>query len=584
MAKTASKNTALPDSPLHGALGACRSAFLHVGLFSLCINVLMLVPTIYMMTVYDRVLGSGSEVTLVMVTIITLFLLIAMGSLEWIRSRILVAASLRLDDMLGVRVFNAAFDQALVSSGRIMSAQPLADLQSLRQFLGGPGPMAFFDAPWYPIYLTLLFLFHPWFGVAGLTAGAVLFMLTLWNETATRNSLANANQTSIDASQFTQRNLRNVEVVTALGMLPRIRTRWQAMQSSTLTHQARASATGGLIGAISRTFRLAIQSLILGLGAYLAIRKEISPGMVIAGSVLLGRALAPLDTMINSWRGFAQAREAFTRLNTLFSHSEQRETPMPLPVPTGRIGIEHLTITPFGAAAPVLKGINFVIESGSQLAVIGPSGSGKSTLARAVLGLHRPAAGSVRIDGGDILHWDRERLGLYLGYLPQDVELFDGSIAENISRFGDVDADAVVSAARLAGIHEMILRLPDGYGTKLLGGGYVLSAGQQQRIGIARAIYGNPKVVVLDEPNSNLDQEGDAALGELLTILKTRGVTVVLVTHRPNSLAHVDKIALIVAGQIAAYGPRADVLALMEKTAQSQPATSAIAIAKQVTA
>lgn len=562
------------SSELRQALANGKQAFFHAGLFSLCVNLLMLVPSFYMLAVYDRALMSGSVTTLAMITLIAVFLFVVLGGLEWVRSRILVAESLRLDESLGARVFNASFAQALATGGRIASAQPLSDLLALRQFLGGPGPMAFFDAPWLPIYLALLFLFHPWFGVVGVISALILIALTLWNEGATKETLAQANREAIEAGQFTQRNLRNAEVVESMGMLSHLRGRWQTRQQAMLGTQAAASATAGLIGAISRTYRLTIQSLALGLGAYLAIYKEISPGMVIAGSILLGRALAPLDTMINSWRGFGQAREAYNRLDQLLTGLPEGAPPMALPKPTGRISLEQASVTPFGCKAPVLKGINLVIEAGSQVAVIGPSASGKSTLARTLLGLYRPVSGHVRLDGADLFQWDREQLGSHLGYLPQDVELLDGSIAENIARFGEVDAEAVVAAARAAGIHDMILHLPEGYETRLVGGGHILSAGQQQRVGIARALYGEPQVVVLDEPNSNLDQEGDAALATTLAMLKARGKTVVLVTHRPNALANADKVILLVGGQVAAYGPRDEVLALLAQQTQP-PATDA---------
>ncbi len=554
-------------SPLRLALGASRQAFTYAGLFSLCINLLLLVPTFYMLSVYDRVMGSGSEVTLWMVSSITLFLFGVLGALEWVRSRILVATSMRLDAMLGGRVFGAAFAQALSSGGRVVSAQPLSDLLALRQYLSGQGPMAFFDAPWLPIYLALLFLFHPWFGVVGILSGLVLIALAAWNEWSTKDLLAQASRESIEASQFTQRNLRNAEVVEAMGMLPRLRARWQAKQSNMLATQAQASATAGLIGAVSRTFRLTIQSMALGLGAYLALHKEISPATVIAGSILLGRALAPLDSMISSWRGFAQAREAYSRLDQLLQALPEGDAPMALPPPRGHISLEHLSVTPFGASAPVLRDIHLVIEPGVQVAVIGPSASGKSTLARSILGLYRPTLGHVRLDGADLNQWAREHLGPFIGYLPQDVELLEGTVAENIARFGAVDADMVVAAARAAGIHEMILRLPQGYETKLIGS-HVLSAGQQQRIGIARALYGEPQLIVLDEPNSNLDQEGEGALSASLAALKVKGRTVVLVTHRPSALSHVDKVILMMGGQVGAYGPRDEVLALLNQHTQ----------------
>lgn len=555
---------ATPQSELRAALRTCRTSFLSAGFFSFFINLLLLVPSIYMLQVYDRVLASGSESTLLMLTLITVFLFIVMGGLEWVRSQIMIVASTRLDGLLGGRVFAAVFARNLASGGRVASAQPLGDLLQLRQFLTGPGLFAFFDAPWFPIYLGLMFLFHPIFGGVGLVSAFVLAGLALWNEAATRDTLQEANRHAAEASLFTQNNLRNAEVIEAMGMLPRMRARWQEKQTRLLGLQGEASAKSGLITALSKTYRLTIQSLILGLGAYLAIHKEITPGLVIAGSILLGRALAPLDLMINTWRGFLLARESYRRLDELLGTLPSPGTPMPLPPPKGEIVVENAVIQPPGALAPVLKGINLSIAPGTQLGIIGPSAAGKSTLARSILGLYRPAKGAIRLDGAEPHQWDREALGQYIGYLPQDVELLDGSIGENIARFGTVDADRVVEAARAARIHDLILRLPEGYNTRIAGNGNMLSAGQRQRLGLARALYGNPVLVILDEPNSNLDQDGESALLAALADLKRLGRTVILITHRSNILNQVDQILLVMDGQVALFGPRDQVLAALQ--------------------
>ncbi|RPI46836.1 MAG: type I secretion system permease/ATPase [Betaproteobacteria bacterium] len=552
-------------SALREALAACRSSFFSAGFFSLFINLLLLLPAIYMLQVYDRVLTSSSESTLLMLTLIAAFLFIVMGALEWVRSQILVLTGTRLDRLLGARVFDSVFLQTLTSGGRIATAQPLADLLQLRQFLTGQGLFAFFDAPWLPIYIAVMFLFHPAFGVVAIISAVVLLALTIWNELATREDLIEANRNSLESSNQTQRNLRNAEVIEAMGMLPRMRERWQERQNTLLALQSRASRKAGLISAASRTFRITVQTLVLGLGAYLAIGREITPGVVIAGSILLGRALAPLDLLINSWRGFLGAREAYQRLDALLAASPQREPPMPLPAPKGEVSLEKLVVTPPGAVAPVIKGVSLLIEPGTMLAVIGPSAAGKSTLVRSMLGLYRPTAGSVRLDGAELEQWDREALGRYVGYLPQDVELLDGTISENIARFGTIDAQQVVAAAQAAGVHEMILRLPEGYDTRLVGN--VVSAGQRQRIGIARALYGEPRFIVLDEPNSNLDQEGDAALAKTLAELKRAGRTVVVVTHRRNVLQQSDRVLLMAEGQIAVYGNRDQVLAALRQAA-----------------
>lgn len=561
-------------SSLAAALAVCRKSFLTEGLLSLFINLLLLVPAIYMLQVYDRVLTDSSESTLYMLTLIAMFLLLVMGWLEWVRSQILITTVTRLDHLLGGRVFDSVFAQTTASGGKIASAQPLGDLMHLRQFLTGRGLLAFFDAPWLPIYVAVMFLFHPAFGVVAIISAMILMALAVWNEFAMRDDLKEANQHALESNNHTQRNLRNAEAIEAMGMLPRMRARWQEKQNSLLALQSRASRKGGLIAAASRTFRLTIQLLALGLGAYLAIRREITPGIVVAGSILLGRALAPLDRLINTWRAFLSARESYGRLDTLLRAMPLREPPMPLPVPRGVLSLEKLVVTPPGAAAPVIKGISLVVQPGTLLAVIGPSAAGKSTLARAMLGLHRPAAGSVRLDGAEFDQWAREALGEHIGYLPQDVELLDGTVAENIARFGVVDAEKVVAAAEAASVHAMILRLPKGYDTRLIGN--VLSAGQRQRIGLARALYGDPQLIVLDEPNSNLDQEGDAALTKALSNLRQAGRTLVVITHRNSVLNDTDTILLLIDGQMAAYGPRDKVLASLQQVAGREVAPRAV--------
>ncbi len=402
-------------SALREALAACRSSFFYAGFFSLFINLLLLLPAIYMLQVYDRVLTSSSESTLLMLTLIAMFLFLVMGALEWVRSQILVLTGTRLDRILGPRVFDSVFMQTIASGGRVATAQPLGDLLQLRQFLTGQGLFAFFDAPWLPIYIAVMFLFHPAFGIVAIVSAVILLALTVWNELATREDLKEANRHALESSNHTQRNLRNAEVIEAMGMLPRIRARWQERQDKLLELQSRASRKAGLISAASRTFRITVQTLVLGLGAYLAIRREITPGIVIAGSILLGRALAPLDLLINSWRGFLGAREAYQRLEALLAAHPDRESPMPLPAPQGELGLEKLVVTPPGAPAPVIKGVTLAIEAGTMLAVIGPSAAGKSTLVRAMLGLYRPSSGSVRLDGAELEQWDRAALGRHVG-------------------------------------------------------------------------------------------------------------------------------------------------------------------------
>jgi ATP-binding cassette subfamily C protein EexD len=568
------------ESDLGRAFLVCKGSFIYAGFFSLFVNLLMLVPSFYMLALYDKVITSGSESTLLMLTLIAAFLFIVMGGLEWVRSQILIATSTRIDQLLGTRVFDSVFAQALASGGRLASAQPLGDLLQLRQFLTGPGLFAFFDAPWMPLYIVLLFLFHPSFGAVAVVSAAVLSGLAVWNELATRGDLEQANRESNEASQFTQRNLRNAEVIEAMGMRNPLRDRWQQKQVRVLALQGQASAKAGLISMLGKTYRITIQSLVLGLGAYLSLHKEITPGLMIAGSILLGRALAPMDLMISHWRGFLNARQSYHRLNRLLAATPQREPPMALPPPQGRLTLEHLFVVPPGAAEPVIKGVNLAVEPGTLLAVIGPSAAGKSTLIRAMLGLYRPAKGSARLDGAEIQQWDRRLLGQHIGYLPQDVELLDGTVSENIARFGEVDPEKVVAAAKAAGIHEMILRLPEGYDTRLLGSGGVLSAGQQQRLGIARALHGDPKLVILDEPNSNLDQAGDVALLATLLELKRQGRTVIIVTHRSNFLGQVDRILMLAEGQVALHGPRDEVLAALNQPPRPAARPAPVAAAR----
>ena len=557
---------------LKAALQVCRSSFLYAGFFSLFINLLLLLPAIYMLQVYDRVLGSGSVSTLLMLTLVATFLFIVMGGLEWVRSQILIATSNRLDDLLAGRVFDAVFRQAQASGGKVATAQPLSDLLQMRQFMTGPGLFAFFDAPWLPLYIAVMFMFHPLMGVVAIFSALVLVGLAVWNEYAIRGDLNEASQKTLEASNHTQRSLRNSDAIEAMGMLPRLRARWLERQQGALELQARASRRGGLIAAASKTFRVLIQTLILGLGAYLAIRREISAGGVIAGSILLGRALAPLDQMIGSWRGFVSARESYHRLDELLASSPLREPPMPLSNPKGALSVDKLVVTPPGAEAPVLRGISLQVEPGSVLAIIGPSAAGKTTLVRAMLGLVEAGSGDVRLDGAKIDQWDREALGQHIGYLPQDVELLDGTIAENIARFGEVDSAKVIAAADAAGVGEMILRLPQGYGTRLVGN--VVSAGQRQRLGLARALYGLPQWIVRDEPNANLDEEGEAALAQSLQNLKRAGRTVVVVTHHKNILALTDRIAVLANGAVALQGAREWVLAELRKAADQQRAAS----------
>jgi len=553
-------------SELWLALNSCRQSFLMVGLFSMFINLLMLVPPLYMLQIYDRVLASRSESTLLMLTLLVIGLMMVLGALEWVRSRILIRVGARLDTDINSRLFGAMYDNNLRMPG-VSSVQPLNDLSSLRQFLTSHALFAFFDVPWMPIYILVLFLFHPYFGWIAIAGALILFTLTLTNEIRTRGLLAVANGEYIAANNYAGSNLRNAEVLEAMGMQSRIRQRWLDRHAKVLGLQALASDRSGVVSAVSRSFRLLLQSMVLGVGAWLAIQHIVTPGVMIAASILLGRALAPIDLMIGGWRGFVGARTAYRRLNELLTTIPERPATMSLPAPSGILAVESVVVTPPGATVPVVRGVSFTLSAGESLGLIGPSASGKSTLARALLGIWPAYAGTVRLDGADIFAWNRDELGPHIGYLPQDIELFDGTISENIARFGQVDADQVVIAARRAGVHEMILRLPKGYDTSIGEYGGALSGGQRQRIALARALYGEPVLLVLDEPNSNLDDQGEAALVNALDDLKKRNKTVIIITHRPSILANVDKMLVLKDGQTQLFGPRQEIMAKFARPA-----------------
>ncbi|MBJ2347187.1 MULTISPECIES: type I secretion system permease/ATPase [Pseudomonas] len=571
-----------PESSLKKALKACRESFISVGFFSFFINALMLVPTFYMLQVYGRVITSGSLTTLAMLTLIMTALVITLGSLEWIRSRIMVRVSTRLDVLLSRQVYRASFKRALDSGGMDASAQSLNDLTGLRQFLSGNGLFAFFDAPWLPIYIAVMFLFHPWFGWVATGSALLLLALAVLNERLTGPALAQANKEHIGATLHTTKNLRNAEVIESMGMLETLMDRWGRRQRNVLLLQSLASDRGAIISTLSRTFRLLVQSLVLGLGAYLAVDHQVGAGLVFAGSILLGRALAPIDLIIGSWKGFIAARSQYGRLNDVLDKLQAQPERMSLPAPQGHVQVENLVVAAPGSRTPIIKNISFSAPAGCTVGIIGPSAAGKSTLARALIGVWPPQHGVVRLDGADISAWDKQELGPYIGYLPQDIELFEGTVGENIARFAEVDSAKVILAAMTAGVHEMILLLPDGYDTVIGSEGIMLSAGQRQRIGLARALYGSPRLIILDEPNSNLDDVGDRALAGAVQQLKLTGATLFVITHRTNIVSQLDRLMVLNAGVISIYGPREHVLA--ELNAQRQqaqtpavPATSGVA-------
>ena len=567
MANQAQKHRKKEFSELKDAIVASKKSFLIVGFFSLFVNLLMLVPPLYMLQLYDRVLTSRSEGTLYMLTGIIVILFITMAVLEIVRSKVLVKVGNKLDAQLSGRIFNSLFELANKHPGKA-SSMPLSDLTSIRQFMTGNGLFAFFDAPWMPIYIAVLFLFHPLFGYFAIFAAVVLVAVTVANEYSTKEKLAQANSLNRSSTIYVDSNLRNAEVINAMGMKENIQSIWREKYYGFLTAQNDASNKAGIWSNVSKSLRMLFQSLMLGLGGYLAIQDEVSAGMMIAGSIIMGRALAPLDLIINGWKGFSNARASYTRLDALLEDFPKDKEYMQLPDPIGEVLLEGVVVVPPGSKQPSIRGISMLINKGDVVGIIGPSAAGKSSLARVILGLWPLSSGVARLDRADISQWDKVALGEHIGYLPQDIELFEGTVSQNISRFTELDSPKVIEAAKKAGVHEMILRLPDGYDTKIGVGGASLSGGQRQRIGFARAIYNNPVLVVLDEPNSNLDDQGEAALVQSIQALKETKTTVIIITHRPSILQVTNKLAVVKQGLLEAYGDTHELLAKMSAAAQ----------------
>ncbi|WP_422404001.1 type I secretion system permease/ATPase [Pseudomonas sp. GZD-209] len=560
-------------SELADALFQLRRSFYGLAGFSGVINVMMLTPAVYMLQVYDRALVSRNITTLAMLTVLVVGLFLLMSTLEMLRTRVLIRVGNCLDMALNRRTFSAAFERNLSRAGG-SPGQALQDLAQLRQFLTGNGLFAFFDAPWTPIYLLVAYLIHPLLGLVTLIGSMILVGLAWLTEKATHQPLAEANQAALSSANYANNNLRNAEVIEAMGMLPAISQRWFKGHLRILQMQTLASDRAALISSTGRFVRITLQSLILGSGALLAIEGKITPGMMIACSILTGRALAPVEQVIASWKQLLACRLAWARLNTLLHDYPRRPPSMSLQRPQGMLAVENVFAGAPGTGNTILRGVSFSLAPGESLGIIGPSASGKSTLARLLVGVWPTQAGKVRLDGADLFTWNKAELGPWLGYLPQDVELFEGSIADNIARFGDVDSDAVIRAAKISGVHEMILRLPQGYDTRLGNDGSPLSGGQKQRIALARALYGEPSLIVLDEPNANLDDLGEKALVDAMAELKARGATVILVSHRPNVLCAVDKVLMLRDGTVQMLGSRDEVFAALRK-ASVMPAGAA---------
>ena len=555
-------------SELTQVLWSFRREFIIVGVFSMVANVLMLSPTLYMLQVYDRVLMSRSELTLLAMSLITLFFFGVMAFSEWMRSRVLVRSGVRLDEALGTRVFNASFESYLNQSS-VGPARAFGDLIQISQFLTGNGIFAFFDAPWAPIYIAVLFFLHPMLGWLAIFFAMVQMALAWFGHRHTVAPAEAAGKAAAESGAYLQSKLRNSEVLESMGMVHNLRPRWQERHEGTLALQSASQSLTHRITAWSKFIRYSQQSLALGAGALLVIDGQLSPGGMIAANVLMTRALAPIDMMVGTWRSFIGARSAFERLEVLLRDYPARDPALSRVAPKGALTLRNVVASAPGRKTPILKGVSTAVEAGTVTVVLGPSGSGKSTLARTMVGIWPDVSGEVLLDGLPIDGWDRTELGPYLGYLPQDIELFEGTIAENIARFGEVESEKVIAAARSAGLHEMILRFPKGYDTPIGEAGGLLSGGQRQRIGLARAVYGDPVLVVLDEPNANLDDVGEQALVRTVQGLKAAGRTVFLITHRPGILAVADRILILRDGLVQADGPRDEVLAALRA---AQPA------------
>ncbi|HWN78097.1 MAG TPA: type I secretion system permease/ATPase [Bradyrhizobium sp.] len=568
-----------PLTPLNHAVSAARSALIPAGIFSLFINMLALVSPLYMLQVYDRVLSSRNLMTLLFLTIIAVFLYLVYGSLEGLRSRVLVRGGARFENVLRTPLFETTFAAMLGRKSGTVEAQPFRDADMVREFVTGSAMLAFFDLPWVPLFIAASFLLHPIFGWLAIGSGILTLIFTIINEYSTKKLLHRATQASISAHADVSATLRNSEVMRAMGMTPGLKDRWAERRDEQIVWQAVASDRGSALMAGLKSFRQIVQVLILGVGGYLVLEGELSAGGIVAASIIVGRALAPIELAVSQWKVFQGARGAWGRLQDLFRQIPQNQLRMPLPAPKGDIRVEQIVAAAPGERTPILRGVSFQIEKGDALAVIGPSAAGKSSLIRVLLGVWPAHAGTVRFDGFEVNHWNPNDLGPHIGYLPQDVELFAGTVAQNIARFREAEHGDVISAAELAGVHEMVQHMPNGYDTQIGEGGHALSGGQRQRVGLARALFGKPAIVVLDEPNANLDSTGESALVAAIRYLKQAGSTVIFVTHKTNMLTLADKVLLMEQGAVRLYGERDEVLAKIfggPKVVPSQPQPHAV--------
>lgn len=550
------------QSPIVQVLHKCRGALVVTAVASGAVNILMLTGSLFMMQVYDRVLGSHSVPTLVGLSVLALGAYAFQGWLDGMRMRMLALVGERIDEEIAPRAHAAMLEVPLGSHGRPgETLQPLRDLESIRGFLSGPGPIALFDMPWMPIYLIVLYLLHPALGLLATGGACIIIAITFLTEMRTRGPARNAKEAASARNALVDSTLRNAEIVRAMGLMPALGARWSSINAVANVAYRRATFTAGALSAAAKSLRFIQQSALLGLGAYLAIRGDISSGSIIASSILAGRAIAPVDQAISVWKSFIGARQAHTRLSSLMASAPSVQDTFDLPAPKASLDVEAVAITVPGRDTQIVKGVTFKLAAGQGLGIIGPSGAGKSTLGRALAGAWPASSGDIRLDGASLAQWSRSSLGPSVGYLPQDVQLFDGTLAENVARMAaEPSADAVIEAARAAGIHDMVVRMPDGYKTRVGPGGIALSGGQRQRIGLARALFGNPFLIVLDEPNSNLDGEGEAAVSEAIKSARSRGAIVIVIAHRPSAISALDMILVMKQGEAVAFGLKDELL------------------------
>lgn len=551
-------------TPVGRVLHQCRRSFWSVMVLTFVVEVLSLAPIVYMWNTFDRVMGSRSVVTLVSLTTLIVGVYLFWSTMEWIRGRLMVRLSLRVDWELAADVFDASFRRH-VGRKQVNVQQVMGDLLELRQFLGGPGVLTLMSAPFAVVFIIVGAVFHPYLAVFSLAAAAIMLMATIFNRQVTSAALKASNDANAQAMQIAGSVLRQSESTLALGMMPAMRRRWHRKHREFLMLQVNSSEAAGVGSGLTSFLQHCFQSLGMALGIFLAIEGAITGGMVMAATMLIARAVSPLTNLIGQWPAIVRARQAYDRLNTLLADDQHQQTQMTLPAPKGRLVVENLAVVPPGASKVVLSGVNFSLEPGQAMAIVGPSASGKSALAKQLVGVWKPHEGSVRLDGVEISDWNHDELGPQIGYVPQEIEFFEGTVAENIARLGAVDADKVVAAAQMVGIHETILGWPKGYDTQLGDAGFALSGGQRQRLAVARAVYGDPAFVVLDEPNANLDELGEQSLVSTIQQLRERGATVLVTTHRPRLIGIVDLMLVVKNGRQVGLGTPKELFAAVQR-------------------